>query len=65
PRYTALSFQLRNAVQVGNYAIQPNWMDGHEHGMWTYDRLRDLCSCDLCQASHRAEPAVEETGERP
>ena len=59
PRYTPASFQLRNAVQVGNYALQPNWMDGHEHGMWTYDRLRDFCSCDACQDSSKVKSAAE------
>ena len=49
PRYTPASFQLTSVVTVGNYALQPNWADGHNYGMWTYDRLRAICSCDDCK----------------
>jgi DUF971 family protein len=27
---------------IGNYALQPNWADGHTYGIWTYERLRDF-----------------------
>ena len=27
---------------VGNYAIRISWSDGHDTGIYTYDRLRDL-----------------------
>jgi DUF971 family protein len=49
PRYTPSSFQLDNVTTVGNYALQPNWADGHNYGMWTYDRLRATCPCDECR----------------
>jgi len=32
---------------VGNYAISIRWSDGHETGIYTYQRLRKLCPC--CQ----------------
>lgn len=38
--YTAQSFILRSVDAIGNYAIQPNWADGHSYGLWTFDRLR-------------------------
>ncbi len=46
--YRSESFQLRSIEQVGNYALQPNWVDGHDYGIWTFDRLRDYCPCEEC-----------------
>jgi len=43
------SFQLTSVTPVGNYALQPNWADSHNYGMWTYERLREMCSCDACK----------------
>jgi len=40
--YFATSFQLRGWEAVGNYAVQPTWMDGHATGIFTYERLREL-----------------------
>ncbi len=48
PRYTPASFQLDNVIPIGNYALQPNWMDGHTYGIWTYDNLRSFCACGEC-----------------
>jgi ATP-binding protein involved in chromosome partitioning len=30
---------------VGNYAIGVRWSDGHETGIYPFDRLRALCPC--------------------
>lgn len=38
--YTPQSFVLRSLDTIGNYAVQPNWADGHSYGIWTYERLR-------------------------
>ncbi len=32
---------------VGNYAFSVRWSDGHETGIYTFERLRRLCPC--CQ----------------
>lgn len=32
-----------NAHMVGNYAIQLEWSDGHESGIYSFQYLRDLC----------------------
>jgi DUF971 family protein len=50
PVYRPESFQLRSIETIGNYALQPNWSDGHGYGIWTYERLRQICSCDECSA---------------
>jgi DUF971 family protein len=44
PTYRPESFQLDSVTQIGNYALQPNWRDGHTYGIWTYERLRAFCS---------------------
>ena len=48
PRYTPASFQVQSVIPVGNYALQPNWADGHSYGIWTYDSLRTFCGCGEC-----------------
>jgi DUF971 family protein len=39
---TPSSFQLRRVVNVGGYAIQPVWADGHDTGIFSFDYLRKL-----------------------
>jgi DUF971 family protein len=36
------SFQLQRLVNVGGYAIQPVWGDGHASGIFSFDYLRRL-----------------------
>jgi DUF971 family protein len=45
------------ATQVGNYAIQINFSDGHSTGIFSYDYLRTLCPCAACAAAFRGSPA--------
>jgi len=44
PRATA-------ATQVGNYAIQISFSDGHSTGIYSYDYLRSICPCPECKAA--------------
>lgn len=30
---------------VGRYALQITWTDGHDTGLFTFERLRELCPC--------------------
>ena len=39
---TPRSFQLMSIVNVGGYAIQPVWADGHNTGLFSFDYLRQL-----------------------
>lgn len=48
PVYHPSSFMLRSTERIGNYALQPNWADGHTYGIWTYERLRQFCPCGEC-----------------
>ena len=49
PQYGPRSFDLDSVSPIGNYALQPNWADGHTYGMWTCERLRAFCPCDGCR----------------
>jgi DUF971 family protein len=41
------------ATQVGNYAIQISFNDGHSTGIFSYAYLRTLCTCDECARAFR------------
>lgn len=42
PEYTPASFELRGWHYIGGYAIQPEWADGHNTGIYSFDYLRNL-----------------------
>lgn len=44
------------ATQVGNYAVQISFTDGHSTGIFSYDYLRTLCPCDECGRAFRESP---------
>jgi DUF971 family protein len=52
--YRAESFQLVGIDEIGNYAILPRWADGHDWGIWTFERLRAACPCSECEAARQA-----------
>lgn len=40
------SFQLLDVRQVGYYALQPFWKDGHNSGIYRLELLRELGELD-------------------
>jgi DUF971 family protein len=36
------SFQLMRVVNVGSYAVQPIWADGHATGIYSFELLRKI-----------------------
>lgn len=42
--YTPASFELRGWNFVGGYALQPQWSDGHNTGIYSYQYLRRLAA---------------------
>lgn len=34
---------------VGLYAIQIIWSDNHSTGIYSFDRLRKICPCEICR----------------
>lgn len=45
------------ATQVGNYAIQISFNDGHSTGIFSYDYLRTMCPCEECAKAFRGAGA--------
>jgi len=43
-------YVLKGAEQVGSYALQIAWGDGHATGLYTWEKLRSLCECEECRA---------------
>ncbi len=37
-------------MMIGNYAVEFLWSDAHYTGIYTYEVLRDLCTCMECLA---------------
>jgi DUF971 family protein len=42
--FTPASFQLKRCAVVGGYGIQPEWMDGHGYGIYSFTYLRSMGS---------------------
>ncbi len=51
--------QLEHFSQVGNYALNFTWKDGHQTGIYTFEYLRNLCACSECQKAIREESSHE------
>ena len=41
-------YSISGIQQVGHYAIQISWGDGHSTGIYTWEILRNLCECQIC-----------------
>jgi DUF971 family protein len=41
-------YTLKGIQQVGRYAVQISWGDGHSTGLYTWEYLRGLCECQEC-----------------
>ena len=48
--------RAQGATQVGNYAVQISFSDGHSTGIFSYDYLRTLCPCEECGRAFRETP---------
>ena len=44
---------------VGNYAIRFSWNDGHQHGIYSWDYLRDWCPCPECTFKRHSTDGLE------
>ncbi len=42
------------AEAVGRYAIRFTWNDGHQHGIFSWDYLREICPCQHCKTAQAA-----------
>ncbi len=46
----ARSYEVKDMQLVGNYALQLTWSDLHSSGIYTWDYLRRICPCPVCEA---------------
>lgn len=44
--YTPASFRLKSWQNIGGYALQPTWEDGHNTGLYTFGYLRRLAEAE-------------------
>jgi DUF971 family protein len=42
------SLELSDISEVGDYALQLKWADGHATGLYTFVFLRAMCGCSEC-----------------
>lgn len=54
-QYTLGSIQI-----VGHYALRPVWQDGHDSGIYAFDRLRQLSEDGAADLSERALKAEKD-----
>jgi DUF971 family protein len=47
-------------AMVGNYAIRFHWNDGHQHGIFSWDYLREWCPCDQCRTFRASTAGLEQ-----
>jgi len=44
-------YELIKITQVGSYAIQIEWGDGHNTGIYSWEYLYQNCPCEACSKS--------------
>jgi DUF971 family protein len=45
--------QIKTIEPVGDYALNFEWGDGHNTGLYTFRYLRELCRCRACVPEER------------
>ena len=43
---------------VGNYALQIDFTDGHDTGIYSYEYLRTICPCEECAKHSRTKVRI-------
>ncbi len=51
PAAIPADLRAEDHLMVGKYAVQFLWSDGHYTGIYPFDVLRSLCTCDDCKAA--------------
>ncbi len=57
--FTREQSTLVDIHEVGRYALQPVWGDGHDSGYYAFELLRALCPCDACTGEGRTPDMTE------
>ncbi len=45
------ALKMLNVEAVGAYAVRIYWSDGHNTGIYSFERLREICPCAECGAN--------------
>lgn len=53
------SLGLVGIEEVGQYALNAIWDDGHRTGIYTFEALRELCPCVTCVAARGPRHPVQ------
>jgi DUF971 family protein len=61
PRTVAEDLTVLNAEHVGRYGVKFLFSDRHDDGIYTWERLRAICTCDNC-AEGRASDNPDSDG---
>ena len=48
PSFAQKPIEILKTNQIGRYAIQFSFSDGHDTGIYSYDHLRKICACPEC-----------------
>jgi DUF971 family protein len=54
PRTVAEDLTVLSAEHVGRYGVKFTFSDKHDHGIYTWERLRELCLCEDCNVAKQA-----------
>ena len=47
------------AEAVGRYAMRFTWNDGHQHGIFSWEYLREICPCNECKNARAAAETIQ------
>jgi len=50
-----LDISIRNVGRVGRYALGIHFSDGHNTGLYAFERLRALCECEACVKARKSD----------
>jgi len=50
PSHVPSDVHAHSVRLVGAYALHVTWSDGHDSGIYPWERLLALCPCDACTA---------------
>jgi DUF971 family protein len=45
------TIKMLSVEPVGTYAIRIAWSDGHSSGIYSWDHLRSICTCEECRGT--------------
>ncbi|MEW6412745.1 MAG: P-loop NTPase [Candidatus Zixiibacteriota bacterium] len=55
PKKVPLDIKITGFNRVGRYGLAVAFSDGHNTGIYIYERLRDLCECEICSKDKRQD----------